>query len=442
MSRSRSRYVRPKAQYDTYLNGGLLNRVIEPYLGTAYDYSSWYSSSDQTNYAKRETMVDNLSTTGTYRDINAVTHSSQSYANLTNSGVSYSYDHPVVKSLSMHPVFCGMHYTPSTSGFSAPPWPTLVTQLADKIDAGIETSALLGVTLAEITKTISMVRNPFNLLKADWRKISRNHTASQLSKAGANIWLEAQYGWLSAYYDIKAFSKAYKSCHSYLTAEPSDFERFSASQDEIIDPGPVAYLMCTESQWNSVSADVPLTWSPPSGTGGYYRAQPLTVKRKCRVGCERLLDVSNRLTTSQAFVKAFGISPNSILPTLWELVPFSFVIDWFVDPRGIWANRSLERLKRADVRRLCYSTKVEYEATIQAIHKYIFSGYTILGGKAPTSRSSTPIVSGNCSGKSYIRASGGPSISDFRAGFLTANLSSTQLASGFSLLIQRLTNRH
>lgn len=441
MSRTRSRYVTPGHFYD-YMTSAGSGRNNQSLFGRSYDSSGWLFTADQARFAMREDMVDNLSTPGSYRDVNAVSHIKKLYANMINGGCTYSYTGSGYPNtyITYIPSHMGCYYTPGMTGFPTPPWPLLVTELADKIETGIETSSLLFVTLAEIRKTYSMVRNPFNLLKADWRNSAHNFSARQLSKAGANIWLEGLYGWKACYRDIKGFSKSYRDVLAYSRRNSMGFEHFSVSQtDELAPVSPVIYG-CTLSEWNSTIGSLPLTGNPIWSSGGYFRADVHHRHATYRIGCERLLDTQYRFNRTQAALRALGADFNSILPTLWELVPFSFVIDWFIDTRGLWALPSLARLQRADVRRLCYSTKIEHQSNLTVIHGHPFSGWSVTYGRSPSSRSGTPVLSGVCTGTTYTRAQGGPSIADVRAGLLSANLSSTQLLSGLSLIIQRAIN--
>jgi hypothetical protein len=73
------------------------------------------------------------------------------------------------------------------------------------------------VTLAEAQKTIRMIRNPFNLLRTNWRKLCRRETALSLHKKAANVWLEGQYGWNSFWYDVKASVKTYAKLKELAT---------------------------------------------------------------------------------------------------------------------------------------------------------------------------------------------------------------------------------
>jgi len=437
MSRTRSRSIGPGVAWQLYRNGTLHSTVKEP-LFYLTEYSPW-TTSKRGNLAV-ETMVDELSTSNSYRDVHPVTHQKMVLANLSQGPV-VNYYYPTggpSEMLGFVPTVQCAHFEPSISGFPTLSWPSLVTQLASQIDSGIETSSLLFVTLAEMRKTIQMVRNPFNLLRRDWRKTAGNHSLHHLLKMGANVWLEAQYGWKSAYYDMVNFAKSYRSIYAnFSNIEPDGFERFSVSQIDYLTPGSWQYHTGTGSDWNAVLSSGSLTWRPSSG--GYIRARSHGAKRIARLGCERLIDIRSRISHSLAFQRALGIDANSILPTLWELVPMSFVIDWFVDTRGLWCLPALNRLNRADVRRLCYSVKTISSAEMQFLVGYPFSGmYSLTGGYTPLSRSSVPVFHGDCTSTIYTRSVGGPPISDITNGLLSANLSTTQLASGLSLIIQRL----
>jgi len=94
------------------------------------------------------------------------------------------------------------------SALTSHDWYSQVVALASLVRGLVESRSLLAVSLQELPKTIRMVRNPFGLLKTNWRQLAKGFSASKLAKTGANLWLEYQYGWNAAHYDLSNFSVA------------------------------------------------------------------------------------------------------------------------------------------------------------------------------------------------------------------------------------------
>jgi len=128
----------------------------------------------------------------------------------------------------------------------------------------------------------------------------------------SSTWLAMQYGWLPLMGDLHALC---------------------ALLDSKLD-SQVASVVATHSRKVTVSDETATSWGPSGLTGGQvWRAYfpPSTVRNteKYTVTIKRTPRLIDRL----------GITnPSSIV---WELVPFSFVFDWFI-PVGDWLeNRSL-----------------------------------------------------------------------------------------------------
>jgi hypothetical protein len=187
----------------------------------------------------------------------------------------------------------------------------LDTSVDAEIGSGI---SQLYVTLAESKKTINMIAKAITLLRRPLRDARRILDMSRrdmrtpegrerlLNKAG-DLWLEGRYGWRPLYYEIDGILKA------ITKGRPL---RFTARN------GDIAY---------SNSWDVN-RWRDPSmpffGHVGYKCHWNVT--RKVRVGTTADYMLNEAFND---FFVAFG--GTDVLGSAWEIVPYSFIVDWFLN---------------------------------------------------------------------------------------------------------------
>jgi hypothetical protein len=199
------------------------------------------------------------------------------------------------------------------------------TQLSAKLGSGM-TQTL--VSLAEGPKTLRMIRDAARLLRRPLdtaRRVLRitrsqllNMDRAQRAKfydVAADVWLNARYGWRPFVYDTIAHAEAF---------------------------------LQNPSTRKTVRATYPLgdtTWATYSDTSTYgVKSRHLstwTLSRSARFGQTADFRASLDLTAQQ-----FGAY--DILGTAWELVPFSFVVDWFANVGD--SLQALQALLLADER--------------------------------------------------------------------------------------------
>lgn len=166
-----------------------------------------------------------------------------------------------------------------------------------------------GEILATLNQTIGMVRKPFHsasqlLSKMRKYRLSRmGKTARSAAQATADSWLEYRYGWRPIILDTQKVIK-----DSLAIRARTDRRR---SVERAGDAAEARYA----SQWPATSLNYQ--------TSGSYTKED---KIRCNAGV--VYEVVNR-TPSDMGSGYFGNSCRDILPTMWELVPYSFVIDWF-----------------------------------------------------------------------------------------------------------------
>jgi hypothetical protein len=213
-----------------------------------------------------------------------------------------------------------------------------------------------GIVIGELAQTLRMIKNPAlglrkaaDLLQAKarrirtlWRRNRRGNSSSasipgELNKARkaltenlADLWLEAQFGWKPLMSDINAGSEAlqrYKSGQSLKTQRVTGTSRVEVSGTETTVEGTESF-----AHWKKVERIVGIT-------NVIYR------------GAIRV-EARDPATMDAALI---GFNPESWLPTAWELIPYSFLIDYFtnigdivygwstITQRLAWCNRTVRR---------------------------------------------------------------------------------------------------
>jgi hypothetical protein len=242
------------------------------------------------------------------------------------------------------------------------PAAALMDSLASLVSGNCNTKLLLPVAIIEAGQTLSMLRNPFNLLKPNYRKQVGKLTPAHLLSKGSSIWLEQLFGWRQFKSDVDEAAKlTAKFLNSPETQKFCDLsEKMSANQTDVLVTDGVEYTVGSSlSTWNYGLMNN--TWD--NRAGGYFRRSNVFTTVRHRLGCLQSMNASNRITKTRMLFQQAGSAVNaySIRDILWEVTPFSFVIDWFVDTRGLWYLPNYVRLSAMDVKCLCYSSK--YEST-------------------------------------------------------------------------------
>jgi hypothetical protein len=207
-----------------------------------------------------------------------------------------------------------------------------------------------GVALGELRETLQLIRNPAKTLR---RKIDDYFSSAKKRRRGSSItkekvladmWLEHSFGWLPLLHDLDSARKYHKN-------------RVKQLKQELI-----------KLQGTSVFESVTDTFVGDNG-GMYHLGARLVTQNRSFARYSGAV-ASEALGDRVINASAMGLAPRSFAPTIWELFPWSFAVDYFTnvgDVIAAWANQ------KTRLAWCCETTRRE-----QRMRSYgtYFTGYT------------------------------------------------------------------
>lgn len=165
--------------------------------------------------------------------------------------------------------------------------------------------------LATMDQTVSMLRRPFRgaleltRKMLTYRQKRLGKTANSVTKATADAWLEYRYGWKPLLID------ADNICEMAAKGLSKKERRVARATQNL--------SFNTTSNFTQALGP---TWLKASGS--------CTQNNSVQVSAGVFFDVVNQKTSDQVLA-SFGLRPRDIPSVGWELLPFSFVVDWFTN---------------------------------------------------------------------------------------------------------------
>jgi hypothetical protein len=299
-------------------------------------------------------------------------------------------------------------------GFPPIDWPELTNEVGVQLDGRMVTSQNLLVDLMQMTQTIGMFKNPFGLLKL-MKKVGRKASLSSMSKYAASSLLEYKFGWENIYRDVQALANVWheaKAHLAYLRAAVNRFVPISARQSHIYrDPALTLYEYGL-------------------GGGSLLRVLPKIHSIK-RTACfsVNICRQQHEVVWSMFDQMMARLGSRDIAAAIWDLVPYSFIVDWFTHVGRFIAQKSIS-WHSFDLRNMGYSVKYDVIVSGRMISTFVnpftFEQVSMQDDEIEPRSIQT----------SYARTRGfPPSCSSVG---LFGSLNKTQIAEGAALIIQRL----
>jgi hypothetical protein len=279
-------------------------------------------------------------------------------------------------------------------------------QVGTNLDGRMKTKSNIIVTLAESLKTLEMLKHPFQSLT----NLSRGgRTISAIIKGSSSAYLEYRYGWRQLYTDIREFANVYERARShikYLREHVETGRKISASQQDTLNPDTL-YPHAVNG------ATITFKATEQSRVARFSLISPVT---------QAMLQVTQLETVLQ------GLGTDLVFEAMWDLVPYSFIVDWFFNvQKWVMLNPLLYQMDK--VKYMGYSTKTKWTYTASCD---VAVGPTWDGLTDTASWTSAAQVLK----EEYTRNPGFPPGSSGPASF--DGLSTTQLADSAALILQRI----
>lgn len=180
-----------------------------------------------------------------------------------------------------------------------------------------------GVFLGEVREALHMIKNPARAIRKglnDYssevnRRIRRSNrgrppsdkrSTESANRIASDTWLEYMFGWRPLFSDVRSAASAFDR----LARSPHEYKKVSAhaEEDYSVIPANPLYIrnIATFTQY----------WFSVRRRSGY----------SCRIIGEVKCSVSNPVTMSS---EVLGFTAENFVPTVWELIPYSFLVDYF-----------------------------------------------------------------------------------------------------------------
>jgi hypothetical protein len=192
----------------------------------------------------------------------------------------------------------------------------------------LQQSLLSGVFLGELGQALRMIRNPAMALRSGLsnyllhlrRLRGQVRSPDSLLSLAGNLWLEYTFGWKPLINDIKDGARA--------IAENMNRSPFNANW---------AYVRCRGYERgnpvNSESSDA-IAGADWKVSNRQYDESEVIVRACVRTYATHPVRPN---------LKSLGFTPEDFVPTVWNLIPYSFLVDYFTnigDVLSAWSNRN------------------------------------------------------------------------------------------------------
>lgn len=203
------------------------------------------------------------------------------------------------------------------------------------------------VTVAEAHKTASMLAKPFGsalslIEKVAARKLALVKRGLTIIAASVQAWNEYRFGWKPLLYEIHGIHDAYVGGLTH-NSKPKLTVARAGDRDIVWD-----------SPSNVTSATHP---------GGVIATMVANYSHRAKVSSGVLYELHDD-TLASATARRMGIRLSDVPSTIWELVPYSFVVDRFVDI-GMWLNAIVP--KPGVTIRGSWTTTIDYQLNFHSV---------------------------------------------------------------------------
>lgn len=339
---------------------------IQPYSYTEQKYWQEYGDRLVDFSYKDYSRIADYPSPGTWQRYNEVSHTRLRPVALSHLVFQWDFDTEIGSTPPLFQTY-GLYFSPTTNVPLQLDWNTVIDQFAAQLQSGTSQDSFLMPYLLQMGQLVRMVRNPFGLLTPGWRIIAGRHTADQLAKRSANLFLEYQFGWRPLRKDIENTAK---TAATILARYGSQLvERRVRCSTQATESHRYLYGTYSESQWNAAQALS--SYDNIVNAGGLiYRILNYKIQTKGVLSGHLSDDVSRMVLKLGSLADKLGLTLTwrNLRDVLWEVTPFSFVVDWFYDFSKVWRPFNEAAISSyTGLSRVGYSIKTETSCQLECL---------------------------------------------------------------------------
>lgn len=291
--------------------------------------------------------------------------------------------------------------------------PDLAADILEEIDpAALATQGI--PFLKEFRQTVDMIRNPFSFLASLPR--GRRHTTlgKHLRNLGlgptSSAWLQYNYGWKPLMMDLGSIAET-------LGSLDRSYDQYVSGTDWV------------KRQKSAVYASGKAV--EMGGTGIELKETQYTKRAKVtmRVRVLPARDTAAMMSKPAFLAKKLGFSLDALPAAAWEMVPYSFVADWFL-PVGDMLSKVRHTPCDFQTDRVSYHDTVGYESMLW---KWTYGRSSHGKTEFPVGKSSPVLTESNFTYNRNVDGIGPEGVP-----LISAQLSTSRSLSALSLIAQRL----
>lgn len=186
--------------------------------------------------------------------------------------------------------------------------------------------------LGEFREALRMIKRPAAALRdsmdryaADLKRHKKGHpkqwkSRDEIRQIAGGLWLEHTFGWKPLLNDIQSAVQAYER----LTPPVATRKMISVGDSDSVDRRPGLLGLTV---WH---ADVDYLNRSVQNGSFYMRKHLLRARESATVRYKGAITLKHE-TTHWDNLALFGFTPSEFIPTAWELLPWSFLIDYFTN---------------------------------------------------------------------------------------------------------------
>lgn len=194
----------------------------------------------------------------------------------------------------------------------------------------------LGVFLGEAKDVPRMLFGTATYFRNLWRSMGGDASAFK-PKAVADQWLNTQFGWLPFVSDLRKFYKTYVTLDERIARIKRYNGRWQKRGGAVltVDTDSIVTQAVGNIHWPALPTYM---YRKVNGSRGNYTITDIYKRKVWFEGSFRywIPNIESPIWRKRAIVELFGAKPNPSL--LWELTPWSWLIDWFSNVGDVIAN--------------------------------------------------------------------------------------------------------